>query len=328
VTASARVALLGLVLAIVPAPADAAGADPARDPSRADGVRIAFRRKCYDPAECDDVGNGVFGLRRRRPRLIRLTSDVSDRDPSWSPDGRRLAFARCDGDDCDLWTLDLAKSREERVTRGRLSDTEPTWSPGGRRLAFQRCRPGEKLRNSCELWSVGIAGGAPRRLTRNAVADGNPDWAWATGAIVFDHGRCRSGTTGCRRSSIRVLRRDGTVDKVAAPAHGAWGPRWDPAGRRIVHDVCVDVCIDVDEGPGSPLVIRHPIRGRRVVRSRWESASAPSFTPDGGRLLHALSTGDNGVVSVLALRGGREDVHHSYYGWVYSPDWRPPRAPD
>lgn len=54
--------------------------------------------------------------------------------PSWSPDGQRLVFSRCD-DGCDLYTIAADGSLFVRLTyEGRAGD--PAWSPDGRYIAY------------------------------------------------------------------------------------------------------------------------------------------------------------------------------------------------
>lgn len=289
-----------------------------------DDVLVAFRRRCFDPSECDTSRNGIFGVHHRKRGHVRLTADPSDRDPAWSRDGRRLAFARCDRDDCDLWVLNLDEMKERRVTRGPHVDSDPSWSRDGTALVLQRCDPGELAGNSCELWITAVGGGA-ERVTRNDVADGNPDWSWKVDRIVFDRGDCRSGTTSCRRSSVLVIRPDGTGERVIARrTRGAWGPQWDQTRRRIVYDVCHGVCVRGDRKPGSPLVVLHLRRGSTVVRSRYESAFDPSFSPGGRRLVYGLRSGDEGTITYAPIAGGRErSLYGDYYYEGSSPDWRP-----
>src|SRR5262245_26505653 len=63
--------------------------------------------------------------------------DYAVQTPSWSPDGRSIAFVRANYD--DIWTLhilDLAKSEISPLSLGgwSVSDSKPVWSPDGTRL--------------------------------------------------------------------------------------------------------------------------------------------------------------------------------------------------
>ena len=67
-----------------------------------------------------------------------LTSDeVSSTDPAVSPDGRRIAFLRAQGEDkAQLHLLALDGGEAERLTDMPLGAFDPQWFPDGRRLAF------------------------------------------------------------------------------------------------------------------------------------------------------------------------------------------------
>lgn len=63
--------------------------------------------------------------------------------PSWSPDGRRIAFSWWrDGGYRDIWIIDVETRRLERVTADRSLDLDPRWSPDGRYLYFSSDRTG------------------------------------------------------------------------------------------------------------------------------------------------------------------------------------------
>ncbi len=57
------------------------------------------------------------------------------RAPDWSPDGRWIAFQSNRAGSYDIYLLNIAKSRECRVTHG-LEATHPEWSANGRWLYF------------------------------------------------------------------------------------------------------------------------------------------------------------------------------------------------
>jgi hypothetical protein len=56
--------------------------------------------------------------------------------PSWSPDGKQLAFAGQTGGWTDLYTYDLQSRALRRRTNDAYGDLQPTWSRDGRSLAF------------------------------------------------------------------------------------------------------------------------------------------------------------------------------------------------
>jgi Tol biopolymer transport system component len=57
-------------------------------------------------------------------------------NPTWSPDGKRVAFAALVGGLTDLFVYDLKASKLERLTEDAYADLQPAWSPDGKTIAF------------------------------------------------------------------------------------------------------------------------------------------------------------------------------------------------
>jgi Tol biopolymer transport system component len=105
-------------------------------------------------------GPGTLRLLDVRRRSIRPLADPAssiDGALTWSPDGRRLAYATAAG---ELFTV-AATGRRQRPRRvGRFGDaSSPAWSPGGRRIALLRRR----------LWTVRPDGTGARRITSAVI---------------------------------------------------------------------------------------------------------------------------------------------------------------
>jgi Tol biopolymer transport system component len=81
-------------------------------------------------------------------------------DPTWSPDGTRVAF---DG----IWVANRDGTERRRVTLG----SAPAWSPDGRWIAFVMSRE-----RGSDLYVIHPDGTGLRRLTRTRDYEGPPSW--------------------------------------------------------------------------------------------------------------------------------------------------------
>jgi len=104
-------------------------------------------------------------------RAVAVT-DRSEEWPTWSPDGRRLAFhrwtsgGRVEGE-TDLWTVDVETS-QERVALSRAGvEVTASWSPDGERLVFMA----KTSDGDADVWSLDLASGVVSQLTSGRAGD-------------------------------------------------------------------------------------------------------------------------------------------------------------
>ncbi len=57
-------------------------------------------------------------------------------NPTWSPDGKQIAFSAQVGGVTDLFVYDLDSGQQRRLTNDAYADLEPAWSPDGSLIAF------------------------------------------------------------------------------------------------------------------------------------------------------------------------------------------------
>lgn len=57
-------------------------------------------------------------------------------NPTWSPDGRNVAFSALAGGLTDIYVYDLGAGTLQKLTDDSYADLYPTWSPDGREIAF------------------------------------------------------------------------------------------------------------------------------------------------------------------------------------------------
>jgi Tol biopolymer transport system component len=121
---------------------------------------------------------------------FRLTALDEIFNPTWSPDGRAVAFTGMSRGVTDLWVLDLTTGAARQLTNDPYADIQPAWSPDGRRIAFATDRFSSRLDTleigSYRLAVIDPAGGSPQPV--GAFTRGkniNPQWAPDSGSLYF-----------------------------------------------------------------------------------------------------------------------------------------------
>lgn len=97
--------------------------------------------------------------------------DWDDTQPTWSPDGRLLAFVSARHTDRDhdraedIFVVDAAGGEPVRITPGGGACALPAWSPDAQTVAYLGYVNAEDAPRNSRLWLLPAAGGTPRCLT-------------------------------------------------------------------------------------------------------------------------------------------------------------------
>jgi len=280
------------------------------------------------------------GFERRR-----LTAPPSgttgDCFPAFSPDGKRLAFARAISFSAtDLYVMQLADGKQKRLTFDGLTIDGLAWTSDGREIIFSSRRGGSF--NS--LWRIRAAGGAPERVSAFGEDVVSPSvshdgsrlaytrqlddmniWSWtldADGHVVSrspliastfrdsdpdysPDGRRIAFASGRNGSfGIWASDNDGNNPRLLfdGGAYVTGSPRWSPDGRKIVFDTRAHDAAHV----GNPSIWTVDVDGGQAHRLSPPGTGdvAPSWSRDGAWIYFASTRGGNLQIWKMPSQGG------------------------
>jgi len=94
--------------------------------------------------------------------------------PSWSPNGKRIAYSFFNGSDWDIWAIEPSTGKKFRLTDTKDNDFYISWSPDGEWLAYCRENP---ITKNTDIWLIRSNGGSSMQLTTNQLYnEGAPFW--------------------------------------------------------------------------------------------------------------------------------------------------------
>ena len=231
-------------------------------------------------------------------------------NPTWSPDGERIAFTTDRGDHGFIGVFHFASATLRYLDPATSDDAEPAWAPDGRNIAFIRIpsnglRPVREAQRAGEPWSIRIASvetGAGRELWRASPGPGSVfrpvsaanQLLWAAGGrIVFPW----EGDGWTHLYSVSV--EGGQALPLTSGAYEVEDVALDRAGREVIFSANRD---DMDRRH----LFRVPVAGGAVVAltSGHGIEVAPAATSDPNALVFLASDAQHPLHA--AIRMGSE----------------------
>jgi tricorn protease-like protein len=273
--------------------------------------RAALRDRIVFTGAVADAPDPLWAVAADGTGSSRITEDHTDLLPAVSPDGTRVALARLEGGNVDLWVMNADGTDPRRLTDHPADDWMASWSPDGERIVFASERSG-----SYQLWTVDADGGEPVGITDLAAGAWVPDWSPEGDRIVF--------TTRSLPNEIRYVNPDGTgltgpVGQMGSASMGE--PVWSPDGTRLAFTV-----FPAAAGEDSDIWTMAP-DGSSQQRVTVDDArdESPAWSGDGSRLVFVSERAGAGGLWIADLLDGtvsRLPLPDGVDGGRY-PDWAP-----
>ena len=315
-----RRGVLRVVLAVAVAGAALLAAQPAHAAFPGENGRIAF------------VSSGqiwtVDGDGSDLQQVTSPTSPAFDADPSWSPDGTRIAFSRGTSSTRDLYIVNANGSGAALLT---ANGQDPTWSPDGTEIAFASSPSNQDLNR------INVDG-TNRRLEATigfAFECCVTDLAWSPRGdpiafrYIWTEPVCDPFDPGAPEcdavydSYVGARHLGSPHPDEYSPITAGSDPEWAPTAAEIVHET-EQIRFDYYTWSGTDgdiAAVTANGSSSRTIVSGTEIDSDPAWSPDGSSIVFQRSGAGLWVVPAA----GGTPVQILDLGT--QPDWQPVQRP-
>jgi Tol biopolymer transport system component len=235
---------------------------------------------------------------------------AGDTEPTWSPDGRQLAFSRNQRDVFKM--LQNGSGQTQLTFVDAFATGLGSWSPDGAKIAFYS--PFEGGAGNEEIYVMNADGTAVTRLTNLAGNDRDPKWSPDGTKIMFEQGAFAA-------TEIYVMNSDGTnlVNLTNNPAVERT-PDWSPDGTKIAFASNRD-------GNHEIYVMNANGSGQTRLTNSAFADDHPVWSPDGAKIAFESNRDGNYEIYVMDPDGSGQTRLTNSAGDDTQPDWQPVSGP-
>ncbi|MDP9235759.1 MAG: hypothetical protein M3P01_14575 [Actinomycetota bacterium] len=226
--------------------------------------------------------DGIYVINADGNHVRRITQERGDVSPSWSPDGKRIAFERDIRGRQDVYVIDSDGSHLRRLTSDGRSGS-PAWSPTGTTIAFAREFPTRgHVRERIRIFVMRSDGtqAQPATSASSLQYETSPAWSPDGTRIAFTGFRTRRPTRPAPVGHIYVVTPGGRPARVGTASGDATDPVWGPDGQSLLF---------VNGGPKGGAVATMTTTGSnlRFISSDPGLTYSPAWSPDGRSIVFA-----------------------------------------
>ena len=227
--------------------------------------------------------------------------------PSWSPNGKRLAYVSFEKKRSIVYIQELKTGQRKIVASYKGINSTPRWSPDGKRIAITLSKDG-----NAEIYIIYINSGVIQRITRHYGIDTEPEWSPDGKKIIFTSDR--GGKVQLYEINVSSKGRAGNPRRLTFEGRYNARGSYSPDGKMITY---------INQINGSYRVaVMNLSNGSISILSQSRLDESPDFFLHGKSIIYATELRGKGVLQIVPVDGGMSPQRlRVNSGDVREPSW-------
>lgn len=243
-----------------------------------------------------------------RPQVL-LESGEPIMSPTWSPDGKQIAYVSFESGNSSIYIQDLATGNRERLTNFPGINSGPVWSPDGTRMAMVLSKDGNP-----DIYVMDLRTRQLTKVTSHFAVDTEPSWMPDGRSLIYT-----SEQGGANRPQIYQVALD-TLWAERVTFEGIYNLK----GYMLADGQNLLMVHRYDASDSYHLAIQNLERGTIRILTSTSLDESPTVAPNASMVLYASRENGRGVLNAVSIDGKvKVRLPLDAAGDVRDPSWSP-----
>ncbi len=235
--------------------------------------------------------------------------------PSWSPDGRHVAYVSFESGRSSIFMQELATGKRKQLAAYKGLNSSPAWSPDGKKIAFMLSKGG-----SPDIYVMDLDSGKLSQLTSHYSIDTEPDWMPDGRGIIFTSNR--GGSAQIYQIDV-AYKSDGSVVASSKPKRLTFEGRFNARAKVFPDGKSLALVHKGRQAADFNIAIQDLDTGRLRLLTSSTLEDSPSVAPGGRRLIYSAQGKQHGELGIVSADGRVKYRLPSAAGDIREPVWGP-----